>query len=160
MPPGRPSTYTPELADLICEQIADGKSLRSICAAEGMPGKSTVFRWLAENEAFRDQYARAREAQADALADDILDIADEKCTTVRADKHHGTKADDDDGNVEVVFDSAAVARNRLRVDARKWIAAKLKPKVYGDKVSAELSGPNGGEIPMSLAVKFVKPGEP
>lgn len=130
--PGRPSKYSERIADDICERLADGESLRTICAAESMPKRSTVFRWLASNQEFRDQYARAREAQADALADEILDIADEAGTMVRADKH-GTKADDGDGNTEVVFDPTAVARNRLRVDARKWVAAKLKPKAYGEK---------------------------
>jgi len=142
---GRPSTYTPELADLICEQIADGNSLRSICADEDMPSKTTVFRWLAADTAFRDHYARAREAQADSLADDILDIADESAHDTYIDENGNERT-----NTEVV------ARSRLRVDARKWIAAKLKPKVYGDKVSAELSGPNGGDIPVSVAVRFVQ----
>lgn len=73
----RPSTFTEEVAGLICERLADGESLRSICSQEGMPSKSMVFRWLAANEAFRDQYARAREAQADTLFDEILDIADD-----------------------------------------------------------------------------------
>lgn len=141
----RPSIYTPELADLICEQIADGNSLRSVCADEAMPSKTTVFRWLAANPAFRDHYARAREAQADSLADDILDIAD--------DSAHDTYIDEN-GNERT--NTEVVARSRLRVDARKWIAAKLKPKVYGDKVSAELSGPNGGDIPVSVAVRFVQ----
>lgn len=129
----RPSDYTQALGDLICERLADGESLRTICAGEDMPHRSTVFRWLASDEAFRDQYARAREDQADTLADEIVAISDEECTTVRADKHPGAKADDEDGNVEVVFDSTAVARNRLRVDARKWVASKLKPKKYGDR---------------------------
>jgi len=141
----RPSKFTAKIADEICEELANGRSLRSICSGDGMPRASTVFRWLATNEAFRDQYARAREAQADYLADEIVSIADEECTSVRADKH-GTKADDDEGNTEVVFDATAVARNRLRVDARKWVAAKLKPKVYGEKVETHLSGPDGGPL--------------
>ena len=74
---GRPSSYTDEVADAICERIADGQSLRSICEIEGMPNKATVFRWLTVNEAFRDQYARARETQADTIFDEILDIADD-----------------------------------------------------------------------------------
>lgn len=134
---GRPTDYCDETVDAICERLANGESLRSICKSDDMPSLATVFRWLRVHPEFSDQYARAREEQAEALADEIVEIADEACTTVRADKH-GTKPDDEEGNTEVVFDSAAVARNRLRVDARKWVASKLKPKKYGDKM--ELSG--------------------
>lgn len=130
---GRPSEYSQTVAEAITERIADGESLRSICSDEAMPAKSTVFKWLSQQKAFADQYARAREEQAETLASEIVAIADEECTTVRADKH-SSRDDDGDGNTEVVFDATAVARNRLRVDARKWVAAKLKPKVYGEKV--------------------------
>lgn len=132
----RPSKYSQKLADDICEQLAEGRSLRSICADKKMPNRSTVFRWLAENEKFRDQYARAREEQADVFFEEIIEIADEECTTVRADKH-STSDDDGEGNTEVVFDTTAVMRNRLRVDARKWAAAKLAPKKYGDRVAVD-----------------------
>jgi hypothetical protein len=125
-PPGRPTTYTNETADKICERLADGESLRRICSGEDMPNKATVFRWLAANEIFRDQYARAREAQAEALADEIIDIADEGLNDSYTDK---------DGNVRTDHD--VIARSRLRVDARKWVASKLKPKVYGDVGKAD-----------------------
>lgn len=133
---GRPSSYTKAAADRICERLAEGESLRSICSGEKMPNKATVFRWLRSHDSFRDQYARAREAQADAMVDEILDIADEECTKVKADKHPRADADDD-GMVEVVFDAVAVQRNKLRIDARKWLAGKLRPKVYGDKIEPE-----------------------
>lgn len=136
---GRPTDYSVEVTSAICARLVEGESLRSICRDEEMPSLATVFNWLARHSEFVDQYARAREEQAETLAAEIIDIADEECTMVRADKHN-TKADTDDGLVEVVFDSTAVARNRLRVDARKWVAAKLKPKVYGEKVQTELSG--------------------
>lgn len=130
---GRPSEYSHKVADAICERLADGESLRSICREETMPSKATVFRWLGIHREFQDQYARARDEQAECFADELVDIADEQTTMVRADRH-GTKADDDDGNTEVVFDPTAVARNRLRIDTRKWVASKLKPKKYGEKV--------------------------
>ena len=137
----RPSEFSAEIADLICERIADGESLRAICSEEGMPNKATVFRWLAARPEFSDQYARARETQADTLFDEVLVIADEEVTMVKRSKHqHGASPDDDtpDNEVEVVFDPTAVQRNRLRVDARKWMAGKLRPKVYGEKL--ELAG--------------------
>ncbi len=68
--------YPEETRDKILGRIANGESLRGICRTEGMPPAPTVCRWLAEDESFRERYARAREAQADALFDDILDIAD------------------------------------------------------------------------------------
>lgn len=150
--------FNPATCERICELISTGNSLRSICEKPGMPTMTTVLRWLADDDKaeFRGQYVRAREAQADFMAEDILAIADEECTMVRADKH-GTKDDDGDGNTEVVFDPTAVARNRLRVDARKWLAAKMAPKKYGDKIEAVHTGPGGGAIQVESTVTFVRP---
>jgi len=124
---GRPSDYTPELASEICLRLSDGLSLRTICDAEEMPDRSTVFRWLAVNAEFRDQYARARETQADVLAEEIIEIAD------RPKEEKG-----------------AVDRDRLKVDARKWYAGKLRPKVYGDKVQNEHTGKDGGPVVLEV----------
>ena len=121
---------------MICEGIADGRSLRSICEAEDMPSKSAVFRWLGVNEAFRDQYARARESQADVLFDEILSIAD--------DGKNDTYATEDGERVN----HEVIARSKLRVDARKWMAGKLRPKVYGEKL--ELAG--DPKAPLGIAV--------
>lgn len=121
----RPTDYSQELADLICERIANGESLRTICADESMPGKSTVFRWLASYSDFGTKYAHAREEQADLYAESIVEIADE--AEVQA-IHQGEE-------VRLDLSAAAIARNRLRVDARKWYASKLAPKKYGDKVA-------------------------
>mgnify|MGYP006921346421 CR=1 FL=1 len=134
------SAYTQEVGDMICERLAVGESLRSICGDENTPALSTVFKWLNDFPAFSEQYARAREEQAEALFDEIVSIADEECTMVRANKHPSVKSDDENGDIEVVFDSTAVARNRLRVEARKWAASKLKPKKYGDKLDLNHSG--------------------
>ena len=155
---GAPSMYSEELAQEICRHIADCVSLRTIAAMEGMPDVATIMRWLADETKpeFREQYARAREAQADKMAEDILAIADEECTMVRADKH-GTKDDDGEGGTQVVFDATAVARNKLRVDARRWLASKMAPKKYGDKVQAELTGAGGGAIQVASTVTFVLP---
>ena len=153
----KPKTeYTVELASQICDHIASGLPLRAIAAMPGMPALSTMMVWLDGRHAeFTEQYARAREAQADKMAEEILSIADEECTMVRADKH-GSKDDDGSGNTEVLFDATAVARNRLRVDARKWLASKMAPKKYGDKIQAEHSGPNGGVIQVASTVTFVR----
>lgn len=135
----RPSEFTQDTADAICERLADGESLRLICSADDMPSKTTVFRWLAANEPFRDQYARAREAQADSIFDEILHIAD---TPIEGER---VKIDED-GKTETTREDM-LGHRRLQIDARKWMAGKLQPKKYGDKL--ELSGdPNAPLIPV------------
>lgn len=131
MTSGRPSSYTEETADVICERIANGESLKAMCEEEGMPDKATVFRWLAANEHFRDKYALAREAQADALFDDILSIADDG----RNDWMERKDAEDE--NMGWRENGEALRRSQLRIDARKWMAGKLRPKKYGEKLDIE-----------------------
>lgn len=118
------TTFTQEIADLICKRIAEGESLRKICLDDEMPAQSTVFKWLSEQRAFSEQYAHAREAQADKMAEEILSIADDGTNDTYT---------DDEGNVRTDHD--VIARSRLRVDARKWLASKMAPKKYGDKVA-------------------------
>lgn len=112
---GRPSDYLPEVAADICSLLADGESLRKVCERPGMPNKATVFRWLAQHEEFRDQYAKATETRADAIFEEMFDIAD-----------------------NVAEEAAAVGKARLRIDTRKWALARMNPKKYGDKVSQEI----------------------
>lgn len=71
---GRPSIYTPELAEKICELIRDGVSERKICGMPGMPGWTTLNRWKLENPDFRNQSARAREASAEKFNDELLEL--------------------------------------------------------------------------------------
>lgn len=126
----RPSKYSQQLADAICDLLVDGKSLRTICSTAKMPSRSTVIRWLAENEAFRNQYARARELQADTLAEEILDIADKAVLGERLKK-------DGKGKVLERQTGDMVERSRLMIDARKWYAGKLQPKKYGERVALD-----------------------
>jgi hypothetical protein len=135
---GRPSDYTQEIASRICEELAKGKSLRSVCKGEEMPCMSTVFNWLRAFPEFLEQYTRAKDESADALVDEMLDIADE-ATNDWMEQH-------DKDNVGYRLNGEAINRSRLRVDTRKWIAAKLKPKKYGERVQAELTGADGGPI--------------
>lgn len=129
---GRPSSYTAELALVICERLVEGESLRAICREEGMPSQSMVFRWLEANEAFREQYARAREMQADTFADELTEISDD----ARNDwmERHGEKGEDGEPVKGWQVNGEHIQRSRLRIDTRKWIASKLKPKKYGDKL--------------------------
>lgn len=117
---GRPSIYTPEIADTICKALAEGKSLRSICRADNMPTEATVRMWAADDrEGFYSQYTRARDIGLDCVADEVFEIAD---------------------------DGADHQRDRLRFDARRWYLSKLAPKRYGDKITQEHTGTDGGPI--------------
>lgn len=111
---GRKSSYNPELGTFICLEIAGGKSLRKVCAMEGMPDMSTVLRWLADDdkEFFHKQYARACEARGVALAEEAMEIVDQPVQT-----------------------ALELAHNRAKADQRKWYASKLSPKRFGDKLA-------------------------
>jgi len=115
---GRPTKYSIEWAERFCELLAQGQSVRQICSQPGQPDKSQVYRWLDENGDFRDQYARAREEQADKLAKEILELSD--------------KIEDDN--------PVKVQRARLQVDSRKWLAARLAPKKYSDHITHDVKG--------------------
>lgn len=130
---GRPTTFTAEIAAAICERIADGESLRTICDGEDMPSKSTVFEWLADDryEAFRTKYARAREAQADALVDEMIDIADDGSNDWME------KRNADGENIGWQENGEALRRSDIRIKTRQWVAAKLRPKKYGDKLDID-----------------------
>lgn len=130
---GRPTKYTQTIANTICDEIADGKSLRTIEVENPeLPSRRTVFRWLRKNEDFRHQYARAKEEAVEAMIEDIIDIADDGSndlmTIQKGDRSYEVE------NREVTN------RSRLRVDTRKWIVSKLKPKKYGDKVDITSDG--------------------
>lgn len=130
---GRPELYTPELANKICTEIATtSKSLRTICSVDELPSVSTVLTWLNTKPEFLAQYARAKEEQADYLIEEMIDIADDGSndfmTITKGDVSYDVE------NKEVT------GRSRLRVDTRKWIASKLKPKKYGDKIDFTSGG--------------------
>jgi hypothetical protein len=148
MPAGRPSSYTPEKAAAICGRLAAGEPLVRICRDESLPDVVTVYRWIAAYEDFRNMYARAREDQADTLADEIADIADENPRAVPVYGREGEL-------VEIKIDTAFEAWRKTRIDARKWSAAKLKPRKYGEKL--ELAG--DPDRPMKMEFAWVKPSE-
>jgi hypothetical protein len=135
---GRPSDFSQDLADCICSRLAEGLSLRTVCKADDMPDKSTVFKWLREIPGFSDQYAKAKEEAADALFEETIDIAD--------DGSNDWIKDNDPENPGYKFNGEHYQRSRLRVDTRKWMLSKMKPKKYGEKVTQEISGPNGGPV--------------
>lgn len=129
MPAGRPSSFTEELGSRICERLAAGETLRAICKDDDMPVVSTVISWVAhaDKKEFSKQYARARLAQAQHYFDDLLSIADDQSRDA--------------------VTPASVARDRLRVDTRKWYLSKVLPKIYGDKL--DLTS-NGKDLPVPI----------
>ena len=138
-----PEAFTAEhIADMqakILDGIAEGKSLRTIRREDpDLPAMSTIFKWLASDAAFAEQYARAREAQADALFDEVLEIADDGRNDWM--ERHG---DDDAG---YIANGEHIQRSRVRIDARKWMAGKLRPKRYGEKLEIGGTGENGEHV--------------
>jgi hypothetical protein len=132
-PTGRPTTFRQHIADTICIMLSEGMSLRQILKADTqgvLPAQSTVYDWLIRFPAFAEQYARAREEQADTNADEILDIADE----------YPPEYTDEKGRTSL--DLTYIQWQKNRIEARKWTAAKLRPKKYGDRVAVE--GVEGG----------------
>jgi len=112
----------------ICRRIMEGASVRTICRDEAMPSRSTVLNWLAAEPAFRAAYAFAKQLCAETLAEDILDIADDST---------GDWIEAENGKQ---LDHEHVQRSRLRVDSRKWLAAKLAPKRYGEAAMLRVGG--------------------
>jgi len=109
----RPSEYTEEVGDLICDEIISGGALYKLCERDDFPGERTVYQWIDRYPEFAQKYARARELQQDREADKIVVIADEAT----------------DANIA-----------RLQIDARKWRASKLAPKKYGEKLDMNVAG--------------------
>lgn len=136
---GRPTDYTEELASRICFELAQGRSLRSVCRDEGMPSGVTFFSWLRTYPEFLKQYETAKQESADAMAEDLLDIAD---TPVMGE----IKTIRPDGSVEIKQDEM-LGHRRLQVDTRKWLMSKMKPKKYGEKLDMTT---NGKDIPAPI----------
>lgn len=137
---GRPSLFTQEIADEVCDRLASGQSLREICRDEHIPEATTVRRWAIENrEGFSSQYARARESQADHYADEIIEIAEDGT-------NDWVKRRRKDGTIETVLDREHVQRSILRVDSRKWLMARMAPRKWGDRQKLEHSGADGNPL--------------
>jgi hypothetical protein len=135
MTTGRPTDYTEELADSICERLAAGESMRSVSRDKGMPASCTMFRWLRIHPVFREQYEKAKVESADALVEEIMDIADDGTNDWMENlDHNGEKV-----GTGWKLNGEHIQRSRLRVDARKWAASKLKPKKYGEKIQQEVT---------------------
>jgi hypothetical protein len=128
-----------ELIERILTRIAGGESLRAVLRGNDMPGRTTFFKWLNEDEALANQYARACAVRVEHYVEEIIEIADDKSEDW---------IEDEKGNKKP--DASAVQRSRLQIDARKWLASKLAPKKYGDKVDVT----SGGDKIQTYTLKF------
>jgi hypothetical protein len=152
---GRPTNYTQELADVICELLAMGWSVRRICehgqeeTDVKMPALRTFYKWLRENEDFMHQYARAKEDGVEAEIEDAKDIADDGRNDWMA------IYDKQGAIIGWRVNGEAVQRSKLRVDLIKWKASKLKAKKYGDKLDLTSGGEKIKQAP--LIISEIKP---
>jgi len=146
---GRPSTYTDEIADRICNRLIEGDSINHISQADDIPSQYTIYKWLNDFPEFAKKYAHARELQAERMLEEIFAIADETSndtiTVMR-------------GEMETeVANNEWINRSRLRVDTRKWAMSKLAPKKYGERVQTELCGPDGGAVGITIVSSVPRP---
>lgn len=123
---GRPSDYTQDLADKICEYIGNGSSMRSICLLESMPEMQTIWRWLREKPSFSEQYNKATVERAEAHNESLLDFGDAAIELAQ--------------EVDPKASGAVVQAYKLKADNLKWSMSKMKPKKYGDKLDVTTGG--------------------
>lgn len=116
MTAGRPTLYTPELAQEIHNRIVQGASIPKLCDQDDMPGRTTLWQWMQDNAEFANILARARKARAHFSVEQMLDIADE--------------ATPEDWQVK-----------RLKIESIKTYAKLADPETYGDKIAH--TGANG-----------------
>lgn len=135
----RPTKRTPEVEQRIIDGLCDGIPLRELCRQDGMPNWRTVYDWIAADADLAARIAHARELGFDAIAEDILDIADDGTNDWVERKRN-------DGSTAVVIDSEHVQRSKLRIETRLKLLAKWNPKKYGEKQMTELTGADGGAV--------------
>ena len=124
-----------DLFDIICEKIINGKSLRNVLnEINPKISPSTFFIWLREDELKSKQYEIATKERSELVFEDILDIADNSANDY---------VENENGNL--VLNAENIQRSRLRVDARKWILAKMNPKKFGDKTDITTNGKDIGQ---------------
>ena len=143
---GRPSKYTVKLGEEICRRLYESEegelpeSLRKICRDPKMPSRVAVWRWLNDHAEFRNQYARARDLRKEALIERLVDLSAKAVT----------KATGAPGTGEA---GAKVQAVKLEIDTIKWILSKEYARDYGDKVTQEHTGPDGGPIKQESSFK-------
>ena len=143
---GRPTSYDAEIASQICDAIAvTPKSLEVICAAHNdFPHHETVRRWLHKSDEFRGMYARAKAIQCLTLAEQIIDISDDS-------SNDEIEVEITEGVTATQVNREVIDRARIRIDSRKWLCAKLAPRIFGDKITHA----GDPDAPLDLVVKHI-----
>lgn len=142
---GRPATYDPMVFEELCSLIASGETLRGVCRSnDKFPSPSVIREWVIRDEpqGIAERYARARESCIHEMIDDTIEIADDTSRDTKT--ITGKNGEEND-----VADTEWIQRSRLRVDTRKWLASKICPKLYGDKMTTEVTGKDGSPIVIS-----------
>jgi ribosomal protein S6E (S10) len=121
-----------EQVTLICKNLEEGIPLAETCRLDGMPARRTVYDWLADDEAFAARFARAREIGFDAIAEQCLEIADDRSQDV--------KIVGGEDNEREAFNSEFAARSKIRIETRLKLLAKWDPKRYGERQQVEHTG--------------------
>lgn len=129
--------YTQEIADRICQQIAEGIPLRVICRQDGMPAWRTVYDWLRVDVEFAKAMDIARDIGADAIAHEALEIADTP--------KMGTRRERSEDGYKVVREDM-LGHRKLQVETRLKLLAKWHPKKYGDKMDLNHGGQSGNPL--------------
>ena len=155
-PRGRPSTYDPAKAAAICDRLSKGEPLAVICRDKGMPPVRTVSQWKEDHRDFAADFARARDEGYDAIAAECLGIADDARNDFM-EKLVGTGGDGEPIKA-VQYDAEHVQRSKLRIETRLKLLAKWDPRRYGEKMTAELTGKDGKDLPVVPAGVLVVPG--
>lgn len=135
----RPSEDMEKLFIAVCDKMRTGLSARKACKAAGMAQAS--FYEHAVKPHLAEQYAKSREALLEHWAEDAMEIADESVGSLAS------------GGM----DSAAIAKQKLRIDTRKWFLSKLAPKKYGDKIESTLVGDADRPVHNAITVNLVRP---
>ena len=148
---GRPSSYTPELAATICERVASGETLVSICKEEGFPHIATVLRWPQAD--FREMYARAKELRLEVMAEELRELSDVCRIGEKVTVEDGTDDKGQPRTKTITVTADMIERAKLQVDTRKWLLARLAAKTYGDRITQEHTGADGK--PLEYIVRHV-----
>jgi hypothetical protein len=141
----------PALIKTICAAVSDGALVKDACAAQGLT-PDQLRDWVQETPELSALYARAREEQAHAMAEECIRIADgtdaDAEDRVEALVRAVEGADEEDKDrILAALTHQAVQRDKLRLDARKWLTGKIAPRLYGDKLQQELTGKDGAPLP-------------
>lgn len=161
---GRPREYDRDvIGKKILDGLKSGRTLIDVCSEEGMPDHGTVLEWVEDDEKFSHAYARARETGYKLLGDQINELTNKTHEWVTIHNHdsdgkpmYDEKGEPVLGKVLMPLNADVIALRRLQVDTRKWMLSKMLPKIYGDKVTKEHTGPDGGPIQTTVATLDLK----